>query len=75
MSIAKQFERMNAVDIKNRGRLFLYELFALYDKYDLSIAHEDIQGAFIIDINSANNREWMRHAFVTDKAKGWEAEE
>lgn len=39
---------------------FLKELFMLYDKYNLSIVHEDQHGSFIIETNSEINKEWMK---------------
>ncbi len=41
---------------------FLEELFELYKKHDLSIAHEDDQGGFIIESYKSENIEWMKHA-------------
>lgn len=35
---------------------FLQELMKLYDKYELSIGHEDEHGAFIIEADSEINR-------------------
>ena len=43
---------------------FMEELEALYKKYDLSIAHEDQQGAFIIEKYSETNMEWIKEATV-----------
>lgn len=41
---------------------FLEDLFRLYDEYDLSISHEDLQGAFVFQRNNKANKAWMRHA-------------
>ena len=49
-------------DVNNKKAEFISELFDLYDKYDLSISHEDSQGAFIIEENSVYNKEWMTQA-------------
>lgn len=50
-------------DIQDKKTImFLRELFLLYEKYDRSIAHEDWQGAFIIEGNYAYNRDWLRCA-------------
>ena len=54
--------RLPERDAKDKNSEFIKELFALYDKYDLSISHEDIQGAFIIEENSNYNKEWMKQA-------------
>lgn len=43
---------------------FMEELEALYKKYDLSIAHQDQGGAFIIEKYSDLNMEWMKEATV-----------
>lgn len=43
---------------------FMEELEALYKKYDLSIAHEDQQGGFIIEKYSDFNMDWMKEADV-----------
>lgn len=43
---------------------FFDELFLLYSKYGISIAHEDFQGNFLISTDSAYNRKWMRDASI-----------
>lgn len=43
---------------------FLNELFMLYDKYNLSISHEDGHGAFIIEKNCDFNKEWISEAHL-----------
>jgi|DEB19_MinimDraft_3_1074340.scaffolds.fasta_scaffold620321_1 hypothetical protein len=43
---------------------FMQELEALYKKYDLSIAHEDQGGGFIIEKYSDFNMEWMKDCTV-----------
>jgi hypothetical protein len=43
---------------------FIAEIIMLYEKYNLSIAHEDTQGAFIITGYSDENVKWMRDAIV-----------
>jgi len=42
---------------------FRKELFALYKKYDLTISHEDGQGAFEIYPYDERNVKWMDEAF------------
>jgi len=41
---------------------FLDELEALYHKYNLSLGHEDSQGAFIIEKFYEDNIQWVRAA-------------
>ena len=43
---------------------FMQELEALYKKYDLSIAHQDQGGGFIIEKYSDFNMEWMKECTV-----------
>jgi hypothetical protein len=51
---------------KKRVDDFFKELFALYEKYDISIAHEDYYGGFELEKNCLFNREWISAA-NTDK--------
>jgi hypothetical protein len=44
-------------------KLFRSELFALFEKYNFSISHEDGEGAFIIECNIPDNIEWLNTAF------------
>lgn len=41
---------------------FLADLLAVYRKYDLSLGHEDHQGAFIIEDFSVENVSWVLDA-------------
>ena len=43
---------------------FMQEIEALYKKYDLSIAHQDQGGGFIIEKYSDSNMEWLKDATV-----------
>lgn len=43
---------------------FLEEIEAICKKYDLSISHQDLQGAFIIEKYSDSNMEWLKDATV-----------
>mgnify|MGYP006901964926 CR=1 FL=1 len=43
---------------------FFEELFALYKKYDISISHEDAQGAFELHHNNEYNRDWIQEADI-----------
>jgi len=50
--------------MKHSIRKFFEELFRLYEKYDLSIGHEDSQGAFTIEKNCEFNRSWIGDAHI-----------
>ena len=41
---------------------FLKELFDLYEKYNISISHEDQHGGFIFEEDCKVNREWIKAA-------------
>ncbi len=43
---------------------FLKEILEIYEKHGLSISHEDGHGAFIIDQDSVNNRDWIMEAMI-----------
>lgn len=43
---------------------FLEEIFKIYEKYDLSISHQDGHGAFIIENNNEFNKEWLSEAHL-----------
>jgi len=43
---------------------FFEELFRLYEKYDISIGHEDSQGAFTLEKNCEFNRNWISDAHI-----------
>lgn len=49
---------------EEKAKEFLQELMKLYDKYELSIGHEDEHGAFIIEADSEINRKWISNAHV-----------
>lgn len=57
---------VSRVDIEK----FFDELFVLYKKYNLSISHEDSQGAFIIEDYKESNLEWIKDAIVKIKDCG-----
>lgn len=41
---------------------FFKELFLLYEKYDISISHEDENGAFLLECYYPNNVKWIEEA-------------
>ncbi|MBP2637778.1 MAG: hypothetical protein H6Q72_3685 [Firmicutes bacterium] len=47
-----------------KRKAFLGELAAVCKKYDLSLAHEDFQGAFLIDEYNQKNINWLMGAMV-----------
>lgn len=51
---------------------FLEEIEAICKKYDLSISHQDSQGAFIIEKYSDFNMDWLKDAiqYKAPKCKG-----
>jgi len=50
----------------NQIREFFGELRELMIKYDVSIGHEDSQGAFFVERWSEHNWEWLYEARPTD---------
>lgn len=42
---------------------FIEEIVELSKKYGFSLAHEDTQGAFIVENYSKRNIKWLQHAF------------
>ena len=52
---------------------FVEAIIRVYEEYNLSLGHEDHQGAFLIESASLYNEEWLRDAFDhTDKGKMYE---
>ena len=45
-----------------KAKKFLKEIVKLCEKYELSISHEDKEGAFIIEKYSKSNIEWLKDA-------------
>jgi hypothetical protein len=41
---------------------FLKDIFEVYERHGLAISHEDGHGAFIIELVSAENVVWLKHA-------------
>lgn len=58
----QEIERRNAE--KAHIADFFTELFALYQKYNVSISHEDNHGGFIIERYDKENEEWIHGASV-----------
>jgi len=48
---------------KSKTKKFINEIIQLCEKFQLSISHEDTQGAFIIEKYSKTNIEWFESAF------------
>lgn len=53
----------------NKVGMFLMELEDLCKKYNVSISHEDIQGAFVIETYKKSNIEWILNAVDNTKEK------
>ena len=47
---------------------FFEELESVCRKYNISIAHEDYHGGFILDTFCEDNLEWLKSAALTKKA-------
>ena len=43
---------------------FLNEITEIYKKYNLSISHEDCQGAFIIEKYDEYNIKWLKNSLI-----------
>ena len=54
-------------------KLFIEELIEVYEKHQMSLGHEDGQGAFIINDYRDSNIGWLRSAFDerTQKKRSW----
>ena len=57
------------IDTPDKMQSFFDDIEELYKKYNLSIAHEDCHGCFLIEEYSEENMEWLR-----DAAKCYEGE-
>ncbi|MFW5962318.1 MAG: hypothetical protein ACOCQR_01765 [bacterium] len=53
--------------MKDKTETFLKEILKIYEKYNLSLSHEDSQGAFIIEKYKKENAAWLKNAI--DKTK------
>jgi hypothetical protein len=51
---------------KEQVDAFLNDIFAVYEKHGLSLAHEDGNGGFLIEENDEQNRDWLRHAIYEE---------
>jgi hypothetical protein len=52
------------IEIPEKQVKFLEEIEAVCKKYDLSISHEDVQGAFEIEKFDQENIGWLKSAHV-----------
>jgi len=43
---------------------FLKDLIKVYNKHNMSLAHEDNQGAFVIEKNKDENVKWVKSAII-----------
>lgn len=43
---------------------FMRDLFAVYEKHNMSLGHEDDYGAFLVEENCEANRGWLESAHV-----------
>ena len=48
---------------------FLLEIMQVCKKHNLTIAHEDYHGAFIIEGESESNLEWINNAHIGESVK------
>ena len=48
---------------KSRSEEFLNDIVEVYKKHNLSLAHEDIQGGFIIQDFKEENVVWLKQAY------------
>lgn len=55
---------MNMRQKKNKFECFKEDVIKLCEQYELSIAHEDGHGNFIIEDFKESNIEWFRQAIV-----------
>lgn len=46
---------------------FFNELFKLYEKYNISISHEDGHGGFKLETNCEYNKEWIYEASINEE--------
>ncbi len=49
--------------------LFLYDVVAVCKRHDMSLSHEDVEGAFRVQPFSENNIEWLKAAFDETETK------
>ncbi len=50
------------IGAEERKKAFVDDIIKVYEEHDLSIAHEDSHGAFIIEDLDQYNIDWLRHA-------------
>ncbi len=53
---------MSMLNKKTKANAFIDDLLKVYKKHNLSLAHEDDQGGFLIQKYSIRNIEWIKQA-------------
>ena len=51
-------------DKTNNQELFINDIIKVYEKYNLSLGHEDTQGAFKIMTGSQKNIDWLKETLL-----------
>ena len=55
-------EPAQPVGAEERKKAFIDDILEVYKKHNLSIAHEDCHGAFIIEELDQYNIDWLKHS-------------
>jgi GTP cyclohydrolase I len=55
------------IETPEKVKNFYKELFELYEKYNISISHEDQHGGFILVNNESLYRDWIQEAALCSK--------
>ena len=50
---------------EEKRKEFLEELATVCKKYGLSLAHEDSQGAFLVELYDESNIQWLLAAYIS----------
>lgn len=59
----KRWNVAKSVEIENpKIDAFIAEVIAVSKKHGLSIGHEDSHGAFVVEVFSDSNADWLLHA-------------
>lgn len=63
--------------MKDKARKFFKEYKELCERYNLSLAHEDYQGGFILEPYDENNIDWVKWAYIEEYGNwiDWDEEE